>query len=542
MDVLRDLHHAREAYERREWVTAYQALMGLEDTGLAADDFVALATTAYMLGHHNDIVQALQRAYQAYVEHGDVPAAARTAYWLNLTLWEMGEVAIGSGWLARGQRLLDDLDEDVVERGYLAERTAFGHVLKGEFDEALAIVPTITEYGRRFADRDLVALGLHAEGRLSIYAGRVAAGLHLLDEAMISVITGEVSPVFSGHIYCSAIESCQEISDFGRAGEWTHALSAWCDAQPGLVAFTGQCAVHRGQLMRVHGAFEEALTELEDAARRYAQAGGSPAVGQAFYERAEVLRMQGEYEAAAAQYDEAAHHGHSAQPGRARLWSERDRGDAAAAAVRRLLEEWQDPVRRSQLLPAAVDVLVGVGAIEEAAPLAEQLTSIGTAFDCTALRAAGGYASARVALMEDDPHRALRQARQSADDWAALGSPYEVARCRMVIGEALRAAGDEDSAFADLTSAWQMFADLGARPAARDAAALLGTAQAPGGLSRREVEVLRLVAGGKSNAEIAAELVLSEKTVARHLSNIFVKLDVGSRTAAAAFAYEHRLL
>jgi DNA-binding CsgD family transcriptional regulator len=540
--VIQDLRRAREAYERREWVSAYQALSGLADTELEPDDFVALATAAFLLGRTNDVVQALQRAYQAKLDLGDVPGAVRVAYWLTATLWGAGEVAVGNGWLSKGQRLLDDLGEDVVERGYLQERVTLGHIMKGEFPDALQAAPNVTEYGRRFGDQDLLAMGLHMQGRLSIFSGHVADGLRLLEEAMIAVVAGEVSPIFSGVVYCSSIEACQEISDFGRAGQWTHALTNWCDTQPGLVAFTGQCAVHRGQLMKLHGAFEDAIAELHHAAARYAESGGGPAVGLAYYERAEVHRLRGEHDAAEAAYDQAAEHGHPTQPGRALLWLKRGRRDAAVAAVRRLLTERQDPVHRSQVLPAAVDVLVEIGEPEEAAPLVEELRDSGASFDCTALRAAGCYADANVALARGDAESGLAGARHALDHWHRLSAPYEAARSRMLVGRALRLLGDEDSAVADLTAARNTFAELGAKPTEREAADLLGEGEAPGGLSPREVEVLRLVARGKSNPEIAEELVLSEKTVARHLSNIFTKLDVGSRTAAAAFAYQHRLV
>jgi DNA-binding CsgD family transcriptional regulator len=539
--VIQDLRRAREAYERREWVSAYQALSGLSDTELEPDDFVALATAAFLLGRTNDVVQALQRAFQAKLDLGDVPGAVRVAYWLTTTLWGAGEVAVGNGWLSKGGRLLDDFGEDVVERGYLQERVTLGHIMKGEFPDALQAAPKVTEYGRRFDDQDLLAVGLHMQGRLSIFSGSVADGLRLLDEAMISVVAGEVSPIFSGVVYCSSIEACQEISDFGRAGQWTHALTNWCDSQPGLVAFTGQCAVHRGQLMKLHGAFEDAVAELHHAAARYAESGAGPAVGLAYYERAEVHRLRGEHDAAEAAYDQAAEHGHPAQPGRALLWLKRGRRDAAVAAVRRLLTERQDPVHRSQVLGAAVDVLVEVGETAESAPLAEQLREIGAAFDCTALRAAGCYAAAKVALAQGGSEPGLAAAREAAAVWGGLEAPYEVARSRILVGRALRLLGDEDSAVTDLTAARDSLAELGAKPAEREAAGLLGGAEAPGGLSPREIEVLRLVAAGRSNPQIAAELVLSEKTVARHLSNIFTKLEVGSRTAAAAFAFEHRL-
>jgi len=541
MSVLDDLHRAREAYERRDWVQAYRVLSDQDESDLSGDDFTALATTAFLLGRRNDTVQALQRAYRDYLEQGDVLGAVRAAHRLVATLWQDGEVAIGSGWLARAERLLDEHGEDVVERGYLLERATMRHIMRGEFGEAVATAPKVTEYGRRFADAELTALGVHTEGRLMIFSGRVADGLRSLDEAMVGVLAGEVSAIFSGVIYCSSIEACQEISDLGRAAEWTHALTTWCDTQPGLVAFTGQCAVHRGQLMRLHGAYQDALAELERAAERYAAAGGNPAVGQAHYERAEVLRLLGEYAGAQAAYDRSDEYGHPGQPGRALLLLGRQRVGTAVPIVRRLLAERQDPVHRSQVLPAAVEVLVASGELEDAAALADQLREFGTAFDCSALRATGDYATALVALARGESETALMAARRGAEKWAELEAPYEVARCRVLAGRTLRLLGDEESAADELTVARRAFAELRAGPAEREVAELLGDTSVPAGLSSRELEVLRLVAAGRSNPEIAAELVLSEKTVARHLSNIFAKLDVGSRTAAAAFAYEHDL-
>jgi len=542
MSVVDDLRQAREAFERREWVAAYEALSGVDEVELTADDFVALATTAFLLGQRNDCVQALQRSYQINLDHGELLCAARSALWLATVLLNGGEAAIGSGWMSRAQRILDDVDGDVVERGYLFYEQLMSHIMKGEFGEAFALAPQINDYGQRFHEPDLVALGLHCEGRLATFSGKVADGLRLLDEAMVGVLAGEVSPIFAGIVYCSSIEACQEVSDFGRAGEWTRALTTWCGAQPGLVAFTGQCAVHRGQLMRLHGAYEEAVAELEHAAQRYAEQGGHQAVGQASYERGEALRLRGDHAAAEAAYEDAARCGHAAQPGRALLWLARGRRDAAAAAVHRLLAEWRDPVHRSQALPAAVEVLVEVGEAGEAAPLAEQLREIGVSFDCTALQASGDYAIAKVALERGDAEVGLAAAREAVSGWNQLAAPYEVARSRVLIGRALRLLGDEESAAGELAAAQMAFAELGARPAERAVADLVDDREAPGGLSPREIEVLRLVAEGRSNPEIADALALSQKTVARHLSNIFAKLDVGSRTAAAAFAFEHHLV
>jgi DNA-binding CsgD family transcriptional regulator len=537
-----ELHRAREAYERRDWVAAYSTLADLDEGALDAADFAALASSAYLVGRRNDCIQALQRAFEANLGRGDVLQAVRSACWLTTVLFEGGELAIGNGWLARAQRLLDDVEGDVVEQGYVVERLLLQGVLTGDFATAFALAPKLTDYGRRFHDPDLVATGLMCEGRMAIYSGQVAAGLQLLDEAMVEVMGGGLSPITAGLVYCSVIEACQEVCDLERAGEWTHALTTWCEAQPGLVAYAGQSAVHRGQLMRLHGALGDALVELDRALERYSSAGGHPAVGLAHYERAVVLLLLGELAAAGLAFAAAIENGHSGQPGRALLWVALGRPENALAAVRRLLAEQQSPVQRSALLPAAVEVLVTAGDLESAAPLVTELQEIGASFGCSALQAAGWYAEARLALAGGDAVRATTAAKHAATLWTRLSARLEVARCRVAAAQGMRQQGDEESALSELEAARRTFDELGARPEERAAAALLGPSVAPAGLSPREVEVLRLVAAGRSNPQIAAELFLSEKTVARHLSNIFTKLGVGSRTAAAAFAFQHRLV
>ncbi|HZA71896.1 MAG TPA: LuxR C-terminal-related transcriptional regulator [Propionibacteriaceae bacterium] len=541
MGVVDDLIRARESYERREWVAAYAALSDLDPAAMKADDFAQLATAAYLLGRNNDCVQALQRAYQLNLDAGETLAAVRCAFWLAMVLITGGETAVGGGWVARSQRLLDDTTGDAVERGYVLVHVMFRHIFSGEFQAAHELAVQITDYGRRFHDPDLVAQGLDAEGRLMLYMGRVREGLALLDEAMVGVAAGEVSPILAGHIYCSMIEACQEISDFGRAAEWTTVLTTWCDAQPGLVPFTGQCAVHRGQIMRVRGAYAEALEEFDQAMQRYLLMGSPPAAGLAMGERGDVLRIQGEFAAAEEAYGKATTFGHEPQPGLALLWLARGRTAASLAAVRRVLAEPRDPVHRSQVLPGAVQVLLACGQTDEAATLAEELTGIADSFGCAALRAMAGYATGGVLLARGDAASALHDLRTAARLWAGLGSTYEMARCRVLIGQAYGLLGDLDSARTELDGARSTFADLGAAPAEHEARRLIRP-DAPRGLTTREVEVLRLVASGKSNTDIAKALFLSEKTVSRHLSNIFGKIDVSSRTAAAAFAFEHHLI
>ena len=240
MGVVEELIRAREAYGRREWVAAYDGLSDAAPDELTPHDFARLATAAYLLGQRNDCVQALQRAYQLNLDAGDMLAAVRSAFWLALVLLTSGETAIGGGWVARSQRLLAEVDGDVVERGYMHIHVMYRHIFAGEFAAACQLAEQVTGYGHRYRDPDLIAMGLSSQGRLLLYGGRVPEGLALLDESMVGVAAGEVSTIFAGNIYCSMIEACQEIADFDRAARWTAALTTWCAEQPGLVPFTGQ--------------------------------------------------------------------------------------------------------------------------------------------------------------------------------------------------------------------------------------------------------------------------------------------------------------
>lgn len=540
MGVVEELIRAREAYDRREWLAAFDGLSGAASDQLTAEDCARLATAAYLTGRRNDCVQALQRGYQLSIDAADQRAAVRSAFWLAYVLITSGETAIGGGWVARAQRLLADIDGDVVERGYVLVHLMYRHLYAGELDAAGQLAGQVTGYGQRYRDPDLTAMGLSSQGRLLLYQGRVPDGLALLDESMTGVAAGEVSVIFAGNVYCSMIEACQEIADFDRAARWTAALTTWCGRQPGLVPFTGQCAVHRGQIMRAQGAFDEALTEFGLAVRRYLADQSPGPAGLAMAERGDVLRIRGDLAGAQAAYERAVAFGHEPQPGLALLWQAQGRTEAAAAAIGRLLGEAANPVRRSRLLPAAVEVLLAAGHHDDAAAAGTELSAIAGSFGCPSLQANAGYAAALLAIEAGDPAAALPPLRRASAAWERLGGRYEAARCRLLLGRALRDLGDRESAVAELTAARRSLAELGATPAEQQAAALI-TPACPGGLTPREVEVLRLVAAGKTNPGIAAILVLSEKTVARHLSNIFTKLGVTSRTAAAAYAYQHHI-
>jgi ATP/maltotriose-dependent transcriptional regulator MalT len=539
VSIVIDLERARAAVERRNWSLAYDLLRQADDLG--AEDTMALATSAYMTGDLNAAVRALQRGYQERIRDHDPLGAVHFASWLGVVLNVQGEHAVGAGWVARAQRLLESEPEDIVERGQMLSHEFHRRLAHGDLPGAAELAAQMVETGRRFQNPDLTAQGLMSRGRVLIYLGRVPEGLALLDEAMVGLTAGEVSPIIAGLVYCSVIEACQELSDYGRASSWTRALARWCDDQPGVVPFTGQCALHKGQILRLTGAYDDALSEFSVALRRYELWGTPAPAGLALIERADVLRIRGELEAAETAYRQASDLGHDPQPGLALSWLARGRAAAALSAVRRVLAEVPDPVHRSKLLPAAVEVLLAGGQLDEAKPLADELAGIAAAFGGAAVAAMAAYAAATVQLADGQAADALRLARESFRLWSEIDSPYEVARSRVVVAQALRKLEDEDSAEAELDAARHTFTELGAVPALRDVERLRHRTT-PGGLTERELEVLRLVAEGRGNPEIARVLFLSQKTVARHLSNIFVKLNVSSRTAAAAYAHAHRLL
>lgn len=357
--MVKALHRAREAYERREWLTAYKTLSDLDNTALPATDFITLADSAELLGHSNDAIQALQRAHHSALDAAEPRVAARAAARLAMILAFRGETAVAAGWIAGGERLLDELDRDVAERGYLLIGRMFERIGVGDIEGAAPLPPRIIECCRHHGDANLLAMGLNQQGRVLTVFGQIVEGVRFLDEAMTGVVSGEVDdPLIAGEVYCSMIEACQWIGDWGRAAQWTRALTTWCDEQFGLVAFTGQCAVHRAQLMRFNGAFRDAVEELERAVERYRAAGNDDAVALAYIERGDVLRLLGDLEGAEQAYADAVVHGSDAQPGRALLSWRRGDLDQAVATVRRILESTHGAIFRHRLIPGCIEILL----------------------------------------------------------------------------------------------------------------------------------------------------------------------------------------
>jgi DNA-binding NarL/FixJ family response regulator len=539
------LERGRESYGRHAWADAVAALSAADRaSALEPEDLVLLATATYLIGHDDESTALFERAHHEYLGREDVQPAVRCAFWLAFFLLGGGQVERGGGWVARGRRLLEADGRDCVEQGYVLFIGGMASIFGGDVATAHATFCQADEIGERFADADLVTLARHGQGRALIRLGRSAEGKALLDEIMVAVTSGAVSPVVAGDVYCSVIQACEESFDLRRAQAWTAALSHWCAAQPDLVPYRGQCLLHRAEIMQLHGAWQDAIDEVERASQRLAQRPGRSATGAAFYRRGELHRLSGAFAEAEECYRQASRCGREPQPGLALLRLAQGQVEAAQAAIRRVVDEAETFIARCRLLPAHVEIMLAAGDVDAAVAAADELADMADELDAPLLQARATHAQGAVLAARGNARAALAALRRAWGAWQELEAPHEAASTRALIGLACRGLGDEDGAAMELDAARWAFQELGAMPdvARMDALSRPVAAKDTGGLTARELEVLRLVAAGKTNRMIAADLFLSEKTVARHVSNIFVKLGVSSRAAATAYAYEHDLV
>jgi DNA-binding CsgD family transcriptional regulator/tetratricopeptide (TPR) repeat protein len=535
MVCVEPLERAREAFVERRWEVAYDAYRSCD--GLVGDDFDALAEAAHWLGRPAESVVAYSEAFRLHREDGEDRRAALSALLIACHLRFQGAGVEADGWLARCVRLLS-----VAEEG-----PEHGYHLHVEIPTLLAVDPVaaaasarrMQQLGARYGDESLVALGVYYEGRALVKQARVREGLSLLDESMLTALSDALKPLWTGVIYCGLLEACHELVDLRRARQWTEAMSRWCSPLPAASLYPGICRVHQVELLDLQGAWEEAEVVAAATCR---DLGGIDvfAVADGHYAIAELCRRRGEIAAAEEAYLLAHDAGRDPQPGLALLRLAQGRTEAASASIAAALGACVGgPFERARLLAAQVEIALAAGDVGLADGAAGEIDQIAGEFESDGLRAMSSRWRGAVSLAQGQPVLALGSLRLAFAAWQELDVPYEVARTRALLARAYRVLGDDDAAAREAAAARKAFADVGADP---DLRALDAAEAPPGGLTRREVEVLRLVAAGQSNRQVAAALVISEKTAARHVANIYAKLGISSRSAATSFAHDHSLV
>jgi DNA-binding NarL/FixJ family response regulator len=523
-----------------DWRAIHDELSGREPSSLRAADLDLLAESLFWLDRPDESIAVLGRAFRAHVADGDHEGAVMAAWQLYYDHALVGEEALANGWLERARRHAR-LVEGTVAEGFLAVAEHDRASGAGALDEALGHAERAVALADTTGADDLLAMALQARGRALVACGRIDEGLAALDEALAAVANGEVAPLFVGWVYCNALSTCHDLADLRRAVQWNEAADRWCEQLSVGRLYPGICRLHTVELASLHGTWEvaaaqaaQARDELVSHDPRYA--------GDAYYLIGELHRLRGDLDLAEEAFTAAHQLGRVPQPGLARVRLAQGRVDAARTALRLATDPPpRAPLRHAELLAARAEADLAASDVDAARAASGELAGIAEAVDSDHLAAIARATEAAVLLAREDPAGACRWAGDAADRFRALGLPYDEARARTVRGVAARDLGEGDTARLELAAALATFRRLGAEPDARHVAALAGEAP-PSPLSARETEVLRLVARGGTNKDVAAALVVSEHTVARHLGNIYTKLGVGSRSAAAAFARDHALI
>ena len=533
------LERGRQAFSRKAWTESYRLLDSADpDAPLEPDDLERLATAAYLMGRDDESERFRERAHQAFLERGDREGAARSAFLLAVGLQQRGALAPASGWFARAQSTLDEAHLDCVVRGYLLVPAAIQCIVRGDPARGHALFTQAAEIASQFGDRDLASLACNGRGRSLICLGQIREGVTLLDEAMAAVTAGDVSPILAGDIYCSVLEACQEIFDLRRAYEWTTSLARWCGTQPDLVRYRGECLLYRAEVMQWRGKWDDAAHDAETACELLMS---RPMAGAAFYRVGEIHRLRREFARAEGAYTRANERGRKPQPGLSLLRLAQGQIDAAAASIRGTLADTRARPTRAHILRAAVEILLAADDLDNARESATELSGMASVSGAPFLSAASAHATGAVLLSEGDIGAASALLRQAWELWRDLEMPYEEAQTCLLMAAVCARRGDNDGRRLELDAARKLLKHLNAETC-------LSSIEQPSGramsqhVSAREVQVLRLLAAGKANRAIAEELFISEKTVARHVSNIFDKAGVSSRAGATAWAYQHNLI
>lgn len=530
------LRKAHTAHSEHRFAEADAAFSGAERLGeLSADDLVAWHDSTWWLGQNDRALELAEVAHERLVAEGHETRAAQAAIGLGFLLMLRGDLAAGSGWIQRGRSLAERSPEGAA-RWYVAQLDAEDALHAGDLDRALDLVREVREAAQRASDQTLLSLALMTEGTARLRRGEVASGMALLDEAMLPVRSGRIAPDMAGNLYCQMIAVCWELHDLRRAREWTAATERWCEQFDSAVMFSGICRMHRVQLRQVSGEWDLAAddarlvcTELEGM--------NSQVVAEGHYLLGELLRMRGDVVGAEAAFLRAHELGRDPQPGLALLTATTDSTAAGLASLRTALATHQGAeYSRAPLLHALATLALDLPDLEVAVEASNQLTAMADRWQSDGLYALAAQARGAVLVTTGGCAEAVTSLREAVRRWQDLDAPYACARSRMLLGQAYAALGDNRAATRELDVAERTLTALDALADLRRLRRLRPDVSPPEGLTPREIEVLRQVANGGTNKQVADALVISEKTVARHLANIYLKLGVSTRTAAAAWA------
>ncbi len=525
---------ARAAYARRDWRTAYDRLAELRD-GLATPDLHLLSEAAWWAGDTPGSMEVSEELFQRQISEGRLEAAAELALRLTLSWAVRGDLAVSMAWLARADRLLPDLPRGSVHGVRLYLGAALDLDLDGDPAGAVAAAAELDTLAGQFESPMITAFALVLDGLAAIRQGRTAEGFALLDEAMLPVIAGRIDPLWSGDIYCTVIHQCDVLGDLTRMRDWTEALYRWSTPQSEWFLYAGVARVHQLQVISAEGGWDVVEQELGQQSERLADGNGWLS-GAGYYELGEVRRLRGDHEGALIAYRRAREFNIDPQPGHALLVRDREGPQAALAELLMALAD-RTRLDRARLLPATAEIAAEVGDLAFAERTTAELEATATFFDAPGLRAAAARTRAMMELIMGRPRAAVPLLELAGRIYRAQRHRHAGATVHVQLATAYRALGEQDRAEAESATATAIFRQLGAQ-AELDR---IAPRRSPGGLTTRESEVLGLVASGASNREVAASLTISEKTVGRHLANIFGKVGVSSRTAAAAWARDHGL-
>lgn len=522
---------SRAAYARGDWHATYDRLCQARTLSeLSAEDLSLLGSAAWWLGQVKESLEISEHVYHRLYNDGDCAGAAMKALDVGLVWFIRGDMVIASGWISRARRILQELPEG-PEHGYLIYVDATLALKSGDLSFARDAAATLQDLGHRLRTPALTSFSLVLAGLSDLSDGKVASGFAQLDEAMLPVLAGQLLPEWAGDIYCTVIHACHTLGDLHRMRAWTRATEQWCDQFSGDVVYSGICRIHRLELASIEGEWVTAEAEIEQSGADLVGRNNWVA-GEAFYQLGEMRRLRGNVAGAFEAYDRARNLGTEPQPGESLLQFACGKEDAAWTGLCAALAG-RDRLACAQLLRSAVEVALARGLVDEADRFCVQLEGTAELFGTPGLRAWAGQARAALLIAQSQHAEALSILKATAATYREMHARYEIARTYELLSAAHRGLGELGAAAADSAAALAIYRELGALP---DIQRLDG-GQLPGGLTRREIDVLSLIAAGATNKETAEALFISQKTVGRHLANIFTKIGVSSRTAAAAWAH-----